>query len=118
MVDYSQLAQTAKSLITKFGKDWTHRSIVKGSYTPSTNTVAADTTTDVTVKAVKQDYNHSQVDGTIIKQGDVKLICEALTTEPTTHDYMVDGLEVWNIIKIKEINPGGTVVFYEMQLRK
>jgi len=120
MVDYVKLQNTAQRLVGLFGTNWTHRHITKGTYNPGTNVRTTTSTTDTTVKAARLNYKKSQVIGEVIKQGDIKLIVEAkaFTTPPTVDDEMIYASETWQIVDIIESNPGGTSIYYEMQLRK
>lgn len=120
MVDYVKLQDTAQKILTNFGEDWVHRRVTKGTYDPANNTRTVDSTTNTTVKAARLNYKRAQVTGEVIQQGDIKLVVEAkgLSVTPTVDDKMVDGTEIWQIIDIMEINPGGTPVYYEMQLRQ
>ena len=80
----------------------------EGQYDPST----------YTGNGVALNYNKSEIDGTIVVKGDIKLILEATTTVPLTGDRVtIDGV-IYRMMPIKPTSPAGTVVIYEIQLRK
>lgn len=118
MPDYDKLQQTAKNLIEKFGTDWIYRYVEKGVYDPATNTTSTNVQTDTTVKAVRMEYKNHQLDGEVVKKGDIKLIVEAIDTLLINLDgKMIIDSEVWQIINIMKTKPATKVVYYELQLR-
>lgn len=120
MFNYANSQNTAYRLIDKFGANWTHRKLTKNTYNPATNTRTTTATGNTTVRAVRQNYGSNQVDGQVIKQGDVKLLAEAksFTVEPDVSDLMLDGSETWQIMDVKPFKPGDTIIYYELQLRQ
>jgi hypothetical protein len=120
-INYSKLATVAKQLITQFGTDWTIRREIKGSYNPATNTQPAQTTNNYTVKAARLEYRKYKIDGEIIQKDDFQLYVEAkdLGIFIETYDKIVDNEDnIYEIVDVKPIKPGDTVVYYELQLRK
>jgi hypothetical protein len=65
------------------------------------------------------DYADSDRDGTLIQYGDKKVLVsvEGLTIEPKLSDKVSIGGSSHNIVAIKPLNPGGTIVMYEIQIR-
>lgn len=65
------------------------------------------------------DYTSMEVDGTLILATDKKVY---LSTEGTTitpkpsHSISINDV-IHGIERVKELNPGGTVVFWELQVR-
>lgn len=120
MPDYNALAQTAKRLIANNGRDVVLVRFVAGDYDPETNTFSNASAAETTIKGVRLNYNRSQIDNEIIKQGDIKMFVEAvgLSTPPAVDDKIKIDSEIWDIKNIKPLQPADVAVFYELQLRQ
>lgn len=121
---YDRMASTALRLIERFGQTITLRDTVPGEYDPVTGSQTPDVEVDQPAQAILQDYSLQQsgmsyADGTIIKQGDKKILVAALGITPPqlTTAVIADGA-TWTIVNIKEINPAGTPLVYELQGRR
>lgn len=115
--DYTRTANTAQSLLEKFGRDCTLSQITTGAYDTETgsNTV---TTTDTTVKAV--DFavkGESYVDGQLIKMSDRYAIV-SYDGAISVSDKLVIGSVVWSIVAVKTLAPAGIVVLHKVYIRK
>ena len=66
------------------------------------------------------DYRNSDIDGTLVKQGDKKiyLSTDGLTVTPAASDEITLDGAVLSVIDVKPLSPGGTVVYYEIQARR
>lgn len=115
--DYGRSRQAADRLIARFGQAATLRR-------PTTTGTAYNPTPgepdDHPVKAVVTEYAQRDIDGTRIKAADRKVLMSvgSLAIEPATSDKLVMGGVSYSIIDIRPLNPGGTVVMYEMQARR
>lgn len=120
---YDRMAATALRLLRKFGQSVTIRRVTGGSVDPVTGTVVAGTTTDTTATAVLQDYSLQEsgaanMQQTLIQSGDKKFIVAARgINPPALTDKILAAGKTWNIINIKEINPEGAPMVYEIQGR-
>jgi len=113
--DYSSLATTGASLISKFGRDVTLKHVTEGSYDFSTGGVSGDSVTSETVKAVFTNYNDGQIDGSIVQRGDrLVLVSNDVTSEPKTND-IIGGFK---IVGVETIQPANDVLLYKLQVRK
>lgn len=63
------------------------------------------------------EYKHSQIDGTIIRMGDRRVMVGAEGERPTTADLMRIGETDYSIIKIEEFAPSGVPLYYQCQVR-
>jgi len=124
MTFYSNMQGVALRLIDKFGQTITLRDTVPGEYDPVTGGSMAETIVDQPAQAILQDYALQQsgmtyAEGTVIKQGDKKILVAAqgLTPPTLTTTVIADGA-TWTIVNIKEINPAGTPLVYEIQGRR
>jgi hypothetical protein len=121
---YERISATALNLIASFGQTITLRDTVPGEYDPVTGGSTQETTVDQPAQAILQDYalqhaGMSYAEGTVIRQGDKKILVAAqgLTPPQLTTTVIADGA-TWTIVNIKEINPAGTPLVYELQGRR
>lgn len=116
-MSYAQDAIEAAATLAEDGQVVTLRRVTPGTYDPATGAVS-NTTSDVSRYGVVFDYSDglSNMAGTIIQQGDKRLLMEAGTI-PDMNDVVLVGGVQYGIAGIKEVNPAGTVVLYDIQLR-
>lgn len=81
-------------------------------YTDSTGDV------DYSTFGIKSSYKISEIDGTIVQQGDTMLLFPAhgLPTITTTNKILINGI-VQNVINISPVDPGNITLIYEAQVR-
>ena len=121
---YDRMSATALNLIASFGQTITLRDTVPGEYNPVTGEMTPELPVDQPAQAILQDYalqqaGMSYAEGTVIKQGDKKILVAAqgLTRPTLTTTVIADGA-TWTIVNIKQINPAGTPLVYELQGRR
>jgi len=117
------LVETATRLILAKGRTVTMKKL---SRTPvdsdkpwrATGTIA-DPVVTTTAPAVLIDYARGEIDGEIIKAGDMKALVAPIT-DVDLEGYNVfvdsDGVE-WAIVGVKPVKPGITLYLYKLQLR-
>ncbi|WFU07650.1 hypothetical protein QA646_09930 [Rhizobium sp. CB3090] len=114
--DYAKTRATAARLIAKFGQ--------KGSLRRITNTGPdydpVQTSEDFACSLVDLDQSQSYIADTLIQRGDrmVYLSIEGLSITPTLADKVLIGGIEHAIIDIQPLSPGGTVVFWQLQVRR
>lgn len=115
--DYGRSKATADRLIGRFGSAATlKRPNSSGpAYAP-----VEGTPTSYAVTVVVQDFANREIDGTRILTGDKKVTMAkgSLAIEPATSDTLVIGGVDHAIVEVRPLNPGGTVIFYEVQARR
>jgi len=114
--NYVKAAATAARLIANFGTTATLTQTVNSgtAYNPT------QTDTDHTIKAVTVDWANNEVDGTLIKATDRKIIIstEGLTVTPKIGDKITIGSDVMRLVEpFKPLSPAETVVMYETNAR-
>lgn len=123
--DYGRLARSAKRLIERFGGPidivTTNATV---NPTQSWKAGVAEPATEPGT-GVFTSYEQKFIDGTLIRQGDQKVLVSALglVFKPDFIGYLIRKLpgginEKWTIVKIKPLNPGDTVVIYIIQVRQ
>lgn len=121
---YDRMSATALNLIARFGQTITLRDTVPGEYDPVTGGSTPDVEVDQPAQAILQDYalqqaGMSYAEGTVIQQGDKKIMVAAQgLTPPALTTTVLAGGATWTIVNIKEINPAGTPLVYELQGRR
>lgn len=107
-----------KKLIDKFSTD--HVSVRERSLTKDrvalTTTVGANT--DTALNAVVTNFDKGEIDGTEILANDLKIIADSQKSiSKSDGDQILIGSTTYRIMAIREINPAGTVLAYEIQAR-
>lgn len=115
--DYAKMRTTAERLIARFGRSAElRRAKAHGpAYDP---TIGPDDYCPVTV--VLGEYAVKEIDGTLIKAEDrkVTMSTEGVTITPETSDRLLIGSTLYDIVTIKPLEPGGTVLLWKMQVRR
>ena len=117
MTFYSGLAAVATRLLTDKGQQLT--------FTRKTTTVSdpvqgkrGTTTSTYAGFGAAFDYNRTEIDGQAVQRGDIRLLLNAVTTVPIIDDTTIIDSVTYRVMSVRPTSPGGTVVMYELQLRK
>lgn len=114
-MNYSSLQGSASKLIKQFGRVYTFTRTTAGAYDPATGKTT-DTTTTFTKSACTFDYSDAdRADGTIL-QGDRRVLAEGYAYQ-VGDKIAIDG-DSYKVISITNIQPAGTVVAANLQVRK
>ena len=114
--DYAKTRATAERLIAKFGQQAQLRRITNSG----TDYDPVQTSQDFACMLVNLDYMQAHIGDTLIQRGDrmVYLSIEGLSITPTLADKVLIGGIEHAIIDIQPLSPGGTVVFWQLQVRR
>jgi hypothetical protein len=117
--DYQRARQTADRLLTKFGQSATLRQTSTTGGVPWDPGSGTTTTTDTTVTLAVTDYTVAEIDGTLIQAGDRRayISAEGTVAAPALTDTLIVGGINYSVVAVKPLNPGGTVVMWEVQAR-
>ena len=115
---YGGLTKTAAKLLLKYGQSVILKFETGGTVDPATGVVTVpDTEVIVTGNGVASRYKNAEVDGTLIRSGDQRLILEKVSTVPQTGwRAQVSGKE-YKIMDVMPVSPGNQDVIYICQLR-
>lgn len=116
---YETSVNLAKRLIETKGRmvSIVYRS--QGIYNPTNDDIAGASSETVDVYGVFLDYDERNIDGTLIRQGDKKMLLAAKNIQrPIINDIINDGEIEYSIVNIKELAPGDETIIYQLQLRK
>jgi hypothetical protein len=115
-LDWVELQADVSDLISGFGLV-THRIFTVGTYDPATGT-ASTTTADSARRGAVLDFGAGQTlcRGTLIQQGDKRLLLDAVIPVAMQDHFVVDGAE-YVVVSIGETKPAGTPVLYDLHVR-
>ncbi|MCJ8053859.1 hypothetical protein GB928_018545 [Shinella curvata] len=112
---YARLQATADRLIKKFGQQGTVTRVAQSG--PAYDPVL--TPTDYPCQLVVMEYEDRAVDGTLILRTDklIYIATHGLSITLDRADTINAGGQTFAIENVKQINPAGLVVYYEVQGR-
>jgi hypothetical protein len=121
MAFYDEMAVMALEMITEFGQPVIIRATTAGEYDPETGTAPTDTVTEQTAQGILLDFTGQEFqNNSLIKQGDkkLKIAAQGLAWVPDLLNKVIVQGRTWSIVPpLKEINPAGTPILYELQVR-
>ena len=109
--DYTNISNTAKNLIDKFGRSITLRSVT----TSGTEWNPTITNSDSIIIGVFTKFDKSEIDGNLILSTDKKVLTY---DEVTTDDKIVDSGITYEVKSVNPIQPANTKIIYKVQLRQ
>ena len=121
MAFYDEMAVTALNMITEFGQPVIIRATIVGEYDPDTGSAPPESIKEQTAQGILLDFTGQEFQtNSLIKQGDkkLKIAAQGLAWVPDLLDKVVVQGRTWSIVPpLKEINPAGTPILYELQVR-
>lgn len=92
---------------------------VQGAYDPAIGTVT-NTTLSYATYGIITEYRNFEIDGTVIKQGDKRIIIgiPAGMPEPIQDDNLIIGGVTWAVKQCNPVMPSGTSIIFKLQIRK
>lgn len=112
------LTTTATNLLTKFGTDATFRREVEGDYNPITGEVGNPTITTFSAKVQTDSFNNNEVDGTVVKRSDTKLIVNNVGSVPMVGDTVTFSSNTYRVFMVNPVQAQGADVIYILGVRK
>ncbi len=119
-MNYNKLRDKVAVLVGKYGMPMTMRVIVPGVYDPASGSKAAPgTPADYPCFGMVGEYTLRDIDGTLIKTGDKKVILSASDSmpDPVKGNLLIMGGETWNVENSRPTAPAGISVVYDVQVR-
>ena len=115
--NYARPRATAERLVTRFGMAMVLIRTTVGEYDPSTGELET-TAAEYDATGVKLDYEQKDIDGTLVKEGDQRvLMAPSLAISPQTNDQLEIGTVTWTVVASRPLNPAGTLLLHEVQIR-
>lgn len=118
---YDEMAVMALEMITEFGQPVTISKTEPGEYDPETGGEASGATIEQIAQGILLDFTGIEFqNNSLIRQGDkkLKIAAQGLAWVPGLLDKVVAQGRTWSIVPpLKEVNPAGTAILYELQVR-
>jgi len=112
------LTSTALALLTKFGQDGTFTREAEGEYNPITGEVGPATITTFSGKVQPDQFQNNEIDGTVIKRTDTKLIVNKTDTIPMTGDKVAFGGSTYRVVMVNKVIAQGADIIYILGVRQ
>lgn len=114
---YADMAMVANDSLSEYGQTVTISAKSIGAYNPATGNAAVTVSTQQ-VKGVVFPIEDNTIDGTLIQQGDQKLLLSMVgVTPPHVGDTVTIGATSYTITFIKLLTPSGVNVLCECNIR-
>lgn len=121
MAFYDEMAVMALDMIAEFGRPVTISRTEPGEYDPETGGDSPGATIEQTGQGILRDFTGLEFqNNSLIKQGDkkLKIAAQGLEWVPGLLDKVVVQGRTWSIVPpLKEVNPAGTPILYELAVR-
>ncbi|WP_456021498.1 hypothetical protein [Pseudomonas protegens] len=121
MAFYDEMAVMALDMITEFGQPVTISKTEPGKYDPDNGGESPGATIEQTAQGILLDFTGQEFqNNSLIRQGDkkLKIAAQGLEWVPELLNKVVVQGCTWSIVPpLKEINPAGTPILYELQVR-
>ncbi|MFJ2710865.1 hypothetical protein ACIOZM_08225 [Pseudomonas sp. NPDC087346] len=121
MAFYDEMAVMALEMITEFGQPVTITKTEPGEYDPDIGGEAPGVPVEQIAQGILLDFTGQEFqNNSLIKQGDkkLKIAAQGLEWVPDLLNKVITQGRTWSIVPpLKEINPAGTPILYELQVR-
>ncbi|WP_439878865.1 hypothetical protein [Pseudomonas prosekii] len=121
MAFYDEMAVMALEMITEFGQPVTISKMVPGEYDPDIGGESPGATFEQAAQGILLDFTGQEFqNNSLIRQGDkkLKIAAQGLAWAPDLLNSVIVQGRTWSIVPpLKEINPAGTAILYELQVR-
>jgi len=113
------ILEGVKELLAELGSTRILRVITK-TEDPENSTNVLSVNTDVDNETYFYDYESKYINGTTVKEGDKQALIDLLTfgQDPKLIDCIIDGTEVWKVIKVFPTEIAGIGAVVVLQIRK
>ena len=113
----AKIAEGVQKKLAKVGRAMTLSRLTVGAYSPDTGT-ATNISTAYACAGIALNYSALDIDGTLIRQGDQRVYAgPLLEVSPLPGDTLAIGGEVFTVVASKPLNPSGTVLLHDLQVR-
>lgn len=121
-MDYTRLRAMANQQLKDKGLTCTITKQTAGTYSTSTGVASVSTSTQSAYGALF-DYENKNIDGSLVKKGDRRLLLSALNTAlaaltaPSVNDTVTANSVTYTIVAVRPVAPSGVAVAYDCQIR-
>lgn len=121
MAFYDEMAVMALEMITEFGQPVTISRTEPGEYDPDQGVEVPGATIEQIAQGILLDFTGQEFQAnSLIRQGDkkLKIAAQGMAWMPGLLDKVVAQGRTWSIVPpMKEVNPAGTPILFELQVR-
>ena len=121
MAFYDEMAVMALEMITEFGQPVTISKTESGEYDPEIGGEVPGATVEQIAQGILLDFTGQEFqNNSLIRQGDkkLKIAAQGLAWAPGLLDKVIVQGRTWSIFPpLKEVNPAGTPILYELAVR-
>lgn len=119
VIDYTSIASGALQAIQDAGTTLTVTRSTVTSFDPSLGYTVPGADLVATGYGVQTAYRARDIDGTVIKRGDMRLLIgPGLSFEPAVNDVVTILSIDWNVVNVEQVSPAGTDCLYICQVRR
>ena len=116
--DYAATAASATRMLTHYGQTITRTTVTAGAYNLTTDTVTQTEATESRIGALFDFPDALQnFRGNLIQVHDRRLYLDPNGSAAMTDRYTIGGVQ-YVVVSISETNPAGTVVLYDLHVRR
>lgn len=117
---YERLAASSLRLLKKYGRAVTFRDFtLGGTYNTTTGTLSQSYVDEDRFAAVFPYGSGVQmIRGQLVQATDRRVLLDPTGTAPEANDHVIVGDDDYSIVSGVEINPAGTVVLYDLHVRR
>lgn len=121
---YTRPRATADRLLKKYGAAAVLTRTIPGAYDPTTGMTGAPTITNYTGIAFRENYALKDIDGTLIKRGDIRLLMSPKSTDgtdmvrpQTATDTVLFAGTTYTVVGVDPFDFAGEAVAFYVQCR-
>lgn len=114
--DYSRAATSSLRLLERYGRKALLRRTKTGEYDPATGKTSQKSV-DHEAICVFLGYQQRDIDGTVIRAGDQRVLMAPNAPRPITGDAVVIDDQVLGVVAVEVVEPAGVALLYKIQVR-
>lgn len=114
----TSMQAVANKLLTDKGESVTFSRESAGTFDPVTGTTTGSTTSTFSGYCHPSPYALQEIDGTLVQQGDIRLMVESMTSTPQPGDTVTFRSEAYRVMSNRPISVQGGDAAYYCQLRR
>ena len=111
------LANSMKALLAKLGEPVTFTRTTADTFDPDTGAYTPGATTTFTGFATAEQYNSSEIDGTTVMRGDLKITVSKTDQRPVVGDTVLFDSQICRVMDVYPVRMSGADVVYVLQGR-
>lgn len=115
---YQKSAERAKKMLKRAGLPVVLMVVTSGQYDPATGTASSSSTTHAG-HGFADNYKQSDIDGSLVRQSDMRVYLDALIgVTPKTGDMLDIGGVSYAVVISRPMPPVGIIVLHDVQVRR